>query len=100
MHNRPKLCQRHFAANTDTPPFVKPFATQPGHPAGDVAEEYGTKMRPVAGSIATECALLPVFRRVTTRRLPASTIVSTGVHGEAAEQAPLVDALPEDVQRL
>jgi len=90
----------HLAANTDTPPLTNPFAAQPGHPAGDVAEEYGTKMSPVAGSIATECALLPVLRRATTLRLPASTIVNTGVHGDAAEQAPFVDALPEDVHRL
>jgi hypothetical protein len=80
--------------------LTNPFAAQPGHPAGDVADEYGTKIVPVAGSIATECALLPVFSRVTTLRFAASTMVSTGVHGDAVEHAPFVDALPDDVQRL
>jgi hypothetical protein len=44
--------------------------------------------------------LLPVFTLATTLRVEASTTVSTGVHGDAAEQAPLVDALPDAVQRL
>lgn len=58
------------------------------------------KTIPEAGSIATECALLPALSRVTTLRWAASMMVNTGVHGEAVEHVPFVDALPDDVQRL
>jgi hypothetical protein len=53
---------------------LKPLAAHVEHPAGAVADEIGMNARPDAKSTATECALLPVGKRVTTARLAASMI--------------------------
>ncbi len=54
----------------------------------------------VVPSTAIEWALLPDTGDVITDREPASITISTGVHGDAALQAPPVAAKPLVVQRL
>src|SRR5438105_13041526 len=78
------------AWKTSTPP-VGGTSSQVAHPAGAVADEKGMKISCVAGSTATACALLPAGRMAITIRVAASTMPSTGVHGDAVEH----DA-PED----
>jgi hypothetical protein len=79
---------------------MNPLAAQVAQPAGLVADEYGMKIKPVIGSTATECALLPVGTMVTSERVAASMTAMTGVHGDAALHAPPTAAFPLAVQRL
>src|SRR2546426_12838601 len=84
----------YWVLSTWTPPLTKPLAAQVPQPAGLVADEYGMKMRPVAESTATECALLPTGTMATRVRVVASMTDMAGVHGDAALHAPIVSAFP------
>ena len=79
---------------------MKPFAAQFAQPAGAVADEMGMKTRPEVLSTATECALLPVGICFTTACVAASMMLRTGVHGEAARERVVGEAVVEQLALL